>query len=131
MIKSAYIGLISVLGSLSLGSSAAYSQTAAEFCVQASPLAERAECRRDYLYGLNLSVKYMRHHGLLSDDGVEIGQLLSSIFSWRSFIYGRKTPGWVVSICSDAGEVAGMIDYRKTWVCIMDNDPDAALMEAI
>jgi len=111
---------------------AAQAQTPTEFCAQAEPLAKQAQCREDYWNGVIQSVKYMKMNGLVDDDGVDIMNILGSVFNWRAFILGTKTPGWVLSICARRDEeVNGMTDFRKSWACIMENDPDAALMEAI
>jgi len=125
MMRAVFIAVFGMAGS-------AFAQvTPQEFCAQVEPLAAQPDCRADFVRSAMLVRKYTSLNGLSDADGAKIFAIMGSILSWRNLLSARKTPGWVMGHCGEEDSATGWMDLRKVWDCIVENDPDAALLEAI
>lgn len=102
-----------------------------DFCAQAEPLAAQPACRTDYMRAARLVRKYTDMNGLSDRDGAKIFAIMGSVLNWHNLLSARKTPGWIMGHCDEADSTTGWLDLRKMWDCIVESDPDAALLEAI
>ncbi len=123
--------LILTLLPLGVAGGAQAQATAQDFCAQVEALGVQPTCRVDYMHDVRLVRKYLRLNGLIDDDGVKIIAMGISIFNWRNLLTQDKTPAWIIGHCDEKDSTTGWLDFRIVWDCIVENDPDAALLEAI
>ena len=116
---------------IGLASYAQAQATADEFCAQVEPLAAQPACRQDFFRGAQLVIQYTRMNGLSDEEGPKLFAMFGSVFSWQNLISKDKTPAWIIGHCDEEDSQTGWLDFRKVWACIAENDPNAALLEAI
>ncbi len=116
---------------LGLAGSAQAQASAQDFCAQAAPLAAQPTCRTDFSRAARLVNKYTDMNGLSDDNGAKVFAIIGSVFNWRNLLSADKTLGWIMGHCGERDSATGWLDLRKVWDCIVENDPDAALLEAI